>query len=278
MALSICPKCHSKVAPTDTTCMDCGADLIAAKTDIVEQAKREARGGPAAPASAAAATAANAAAAGIAMPGENAEEKRLRTFDKQEADKLRQQRPAQVVLLAIAAVAMLVCAGAALGFLKKAAEIGGLKSLEVAAFKELGLEVISDPRILAISCLALALAGLLCVIGEIRRLLDTNVAIRLVDMGETPNLIHLSAFTQIGLLLAAFFLPPFGLICGIMFKFSRDADTRNIGGLMVYASLLAIAIVMMNWIWKASSELKSNMAPKGEKGGGDGAWLWTRFV
>ncbi|MEI6499493.1 MAG: hypothetical protein WCP21_00540, partial [Armatimonadota bacterium] len=89
MAITVCPKCLSKVAPKDTLCMDCGADLLAAKVDIVEQAKREARGGPVAPASAAAALAASSAAAGIALPGESAEEKRLRTFDKQEADKLR---------------------------------------------------------------------------------------------------------------------------------------------------------------------------------------------
>lgn len=264
MALSICPKCHSKVAATDTVCMDCGADLLEAKHDIVEQAKREARGGPAAPASPAAAVA-NPAAAGIMLPGENADEKRLRVFDKQEADKLRKQRPAQVVLVIIAAIAGVVFAAASSGFLKKAADLGGIKSLSVAAFKKLGADVGSDPRILAVCCLCLALAGLLCLIGEIRRLLATNEAIRYVEAGETPNLVHLSVFTQIGLLLAAFFLPPFGLICGIMFKFSHDSDTKNMGSLMIYASLLAIAIVLMNWIWAASSAMKSNMAPK-EKG------------
>lgn len=261
MALTICPKCHSKVAPTDTMCMDCGADLIDAKIDIVEQAKRESRGGPAAPASPAAAVA-NAAAAGIMAPGENAEEKRLRVFDKQEADKLRKQRPAQVVLVIIAAVAGLVFAATSSELLKKAAEAGGIKSLSVAAFKKLGADVASDPRILALCCIALAVAGLLCLIGEIRRLMATNEAIRYVEAGETPNLVHISVFTQIGLLLAAFFLPPFGLICGIMFKFSHDPDTKGMGSLMIYASLLAIAIILMNWIWAASSALKSNIAPK----------------
>lgn len=277
MALSLCPKCHSKVAPSDTICMDCGADLLTAKVDIVEQAKKDARGGPVAPAGAAAALAASSAAAGVVLPGENSEETRLRNYDKQEADKLRKQRPAQIVLLIIAAVAGGVSAASASGMLKKAAEAGGLKSLSVAAFKEMGLDVVSDPRIVALSCLCLAVAGLLCVIGELRRLLDTNTAIKLVAAGETPNIVHLSTFTQIGLLIASFFAPPFGLICGIMFKFSKDPDTKNIGSLMIYASLLAVAIVLMNWIWAASSAMKTNLAPKGGKGD-EGAWLLGRFV
>ena len=262
MALSICPKCHSKVAPTDTICMDCGADLIDAKLDIVEQAKREARGGPAAPASPAAA-AANPAAAGIMAPGENADAVRLRVFDKQEADKLRQQRPGQIALVVIAALAGIVFAVTSLTFIKKAADLGGLKSLSVAEFKKLGADVASDPRVLAVCCICLALAGLLCLIGEIRRLLATNEAIRYVEAGETPNIIHLSIYTQIGLLLAAFFAPPFGLICGIVFKFSHDGDTKSMGSLMVYASLLGIAIVLINWIWAASSAAKGNLTPKG---------------
>lgn len=274
MALTICPKCHCKVAPTDTICMDCGADLIDAKHDIVEQAKRESRGGPAGPASPAAA-AANPAAAGIMLPGEKLDEKRLRVFDKQEADKLRKQRPAQAVLVIIAAIAGVVFAAASSGFLKKAAELGGIKSLSVAQFKALGLDVISDPRVAAVCTLALALAALLCLIGEIRRLLATNEAIRYVEAGETPNIIHISVFTQIGLLLAAFFLPPFGLICGIMFKFSHDADTKSMGSLMIYASLLAIAIVLMNAIWKVSSDYKPNSTPAKGK---DVSWLPLRIV
>lgn len=276
MALSICPKCHSKVAPTDTICMDCGTDLLAAKQDIVEQAKKEARGGPAGPASPAAAVA-NPAAAGMVLPGENADEKRLRVFDKQEADKLRKQRPAQVVLVVMALVGGLVAAGGASTLLKKATAAGGLKSLNVAAFKEMGLDVVSDPRVLTICAMCLALAGLLCLVGEIRRLLDTNAAIKLVDAGETPNVVHLSSFTQIGLLVGAFFAPPLGLLVGIMFKFSKDADTRNIGSLMIYASLLAIAIVLVNWIWSLAASAAKNVAPS--KGGGkdlDGAWLLLR--
>lgn len=269
MALSMCPKCHSKVAPSDTTCMDCGADLIAAKDDIFEQARREGRGGVAKPASGAAAVA-NPAAAGMVMPGENADEKRLRSFDKQEADKLRKQRPGQIVLIGIAALAAIASGAMIPSLLKKAAAEGGLGSLSVAGFKELGANVTSDPRIVAICALGVAVAAVLCILGEIRRLMATNAAIMLVDAGETPNIVHLSVFTQIGLLLGSFFIPPFGLICGIMFKFSKDSDTKSIGSLMIYASLLAIAIILMNWIWQLSSQFKSAAPAKAKDI--EGAW------
>lgn len=272
MALSMCPKCHSKVAPTDTTCMDCGNDLLAAKVDIVEQAKREARGGPAGPASGAAAVA-NPAAAGMVLPGENADDKRLRSFDRQEADKLRKQRPAQIVLIGIAAVAAIAVGALIPSLLKKATAAGGLGSLSVAEFKQMGANVTSDPRVMAICAIGIALAGLLCIVGEIRRLMATNDAIMLVDAGETPNIVHLSIYTQIGLLIAAFFLPPFGLLCGIMFKFSKDSDTRSIGSLMIYASLLAIAIILMNWIWELSSRFKTAQPAKVKDI--EGAWRLT---
>jgi hypothetical protein len=268
MALNICPKCHAKVAKSDTVCMDCGANLIEVRQDIVEQAKKEARGGPTQPASAAAATAASAAAAGMVLPGESAEEKRLRVFDKQEADKLRKQRPAQAVLVLIALIGAGVCAALGSDYLKKAAEAGGLKSLNVAEFKQLGFGIFDDPRVIAIMAVGLAVAGFLCFIGEIRRLLDTNSAIKLVEVGATPNVVHLSAFTQIGLLLLAFFAWPVGLIAGILFKFSKDADTKAIGGLMIYASLLAVGIMLVNGVWgMAAKAIPTQGAPaKGEGG------------
>lgn len=264
MRATTCPKCQARVSPTDDTCMDCGADLIDARQDIVEQAKQNARSstGPASPAAAVA----NPAAAGLVVPGENADEKRLRVFDKQEADKLRAQRPAQVVLIIIALAAAGAMAAVASGYLKKAGGMPAIKTLSVAEFKALGLNVFSDERIMFIVTAGLALAGLLCVIGEVKRLLGTNSAIAYVAAGETPNVVHISAFTQMGLIIGSFFAPPLGLIMGILFKFSKDQDTRAIGSLMIYASLLSIAIIVVNWIWSlASQSLQQNRpAPKAE--------------
>lgn len=254
MRSTICPKCHSRVAPSDVTCMDCGADLIDARQDIVEQAKKEARG-PAGPASGAAAVA-NPSAAGIVLPGETAEEKRLRVFDKQEADKLRAQRPAMIVLIVIAAAVAIVMTALALNYLKQADGLASFKSLNVNAIKALGLNVYADPRIMFLTTAALALAGLLCIVGEVKRLIGTNIAIACVAAGETPNVVHISSFTQIGLLLAAFFAAPLGLILGILFKFSRDEDTRTIGGLMIYAAVAAIGLLVLNWVWSLASSIQ----------------------
>lgn len=275
MRSTICPKCHSRVAPSDVVCMDCGADLIDATNDIVEQAKREARG-PAGPASGAAATA-NPSAAGLVLPGENADEKRLRVFDKQEADKLRAQRPAQIVLIVIAFVGAIVATVLAANYLKQADGLASLKGLSVKEIKDLGLNVFSDPRIMFLTTAFLALAGVLCVIGEIKRLLATNEAIAWVAAGETPNLVHISSFTQFGLLIAAFFAAPAGLLLGIMFKFSKDADTRNIGGLMIYVSLAALGLLMLNWVWSLASQSlpQPKAAPKEIQ---EGLSLWQRWV
>ncbi|MBU0609323.1 MAG: zinc ribbon domain-containing protein [Armatimonadetes bacterium] len=273
MRVSSCPKCGAKVAQSDNVCMDCGEDLIAASQDIVQQAMKEAKV-PAGPASPAAAVA-SAAAAGLVLPGENADEKRLRVFDQQEADLLRKQRPAMVVILLLALAGAVVMFAVAANTLKQAEGWAGVKSLSVAEFKKLGIDVFSDPRVMFVLAAGVALACTLCVIGEARRLWGTCTAIAAVSRSETPNVVHISVFTQIGLIVGAFCAPPVGLILGIIFKFSKDEDTRSIGSLMIYASLLAAAILVVNWIWSlASASLPAKSAPAIKGGGDEGVALW----
>lgn len=277
MRVSTCPKCGARVAQTDDVCMDCGQDLIAAREDIVQQAMKEARSaaGPASPAAAAV----NPAAAGLVLPGESAEEKRLRVFDKQEASKLRAQRPAMVVLILLAVIGAAVMFAVASNYLKQSGGWVEVKKLNVAAFKAVGINPFEDPRIVFVMISGVALACLLCVLGEVRRLMWVQSAISAVTRGETPNVVHISVFTQIGLIMGAFFAPPVGLILGILFKFSKDDDTRAIGSLMIWASLLSAAILLVNWIWSmASHSLPSKSAPAPKTGGDDESAVYRLFV
>ncbi len=260
MRLSRCPKCGAKVAQTDTVCLDCGADLVAAREDIVERAKREARTS-AQPKSPAAAVA-NPAAAGIAVPGETAEEKRLRIFDQQQADVLRKQRPAMIVILLLAIIGAVGMWLLASNYLKQAGGWAEIKKLNFAAFKAAGLNVFSDPRIMFVIFAGLALACLLGVLGEILRLWSISAAIAAVKRGEIPNVVQLSAFTEIGLVLGAFLAPPAGLILGLIFKFSKDEDTRAIGSVMIYAALLCAAFLIFNLLWNlAAAHMPAPKAP-----------------
>jgi hypothetical protein len=260
MRLSICPKCRAKVSPTDTVCLDCGEDLISLKSDIVEQAKREAQGLSAPPTPAAAV--ANPAAAGLVAPNELAEDKRLRVFDKQAAARLRQERPAVAVVAAIAFIIALVILAVCANYFKQAQGFVGLKSLTLTEIRGLGLNLIVDPRLMLIVTFMLSLAALLCALGEVLRLLATNTAIAAVDAGETPNIVGMTAPTQAGLMIGAVFAPPAGIILGIFLRFSKDPDTRGVASQMIWAGLIAAALVLVNWGWSLAATALQNSAPK----------------
>lgn len=259
--MSNCPRCGAKVSQTDTQCLDCGLDLVQARIDIVKEAQKNAPT-VAKPATGAAA-AVNPAAAGLVAPGESAEEKRLRIFDKQQAQELRKQRPAVVVALVLAVAATAGLAALAKGFLGGAGGFAGIKTLTYAQFKALGFNLFTDPRVMFIVCAGLALAAFLCLIGEALRLWAVSAAITAVARGQVPNVVGVAIFTMIGLVIAAFFCPPLGLITGILFKLSKDQDTNSLGSMMIYASLLAAAVVIVNTIWNlAAAHLKAPPAAK----------------
>lgn len=273
--MSNCPKCGAKVSQTDTQCLDCGLDLIQARTDIVKQAQQNART-VAKPASGAAA-AANPAAAGLVLPGESAEEKRLRVFDKHQAQDLRKQRPALFVTVILAAALAAGLAAVAKGFLQQAGGFAGLKTLTYAQFKALGFGLFSDPRIMFIICAGLALAAFLCLVGEGLRLWAVSAAITAVARGEVPNVVGVAVFTMVGLVMAAFFCPPLGLVMGILFKLSKDQDTSSLGSMMIYAAVLAAAVVIVNTIWNlAAANLKT--APPAKSAPAASLALPWRFV
>jgi hypothetical protein len=249
MALDKCPRCGSKVQPTDSVCLDCGLDLIAAREKIVAEAQS------AAPAPRPAVAVTNPAAAGLAT--DVGEATRLREFDEELAEKLRGERAAALLTALIS-----LCAGLAFLWLgrKLLAQVGGwraLPTLTSAYLRERGFGLFADPLFLAALALGLALAGLLTAAGQFHRTYTGTQAIEDIRFGGRPRVVGISAFTTLGLLLASFLLPPVGLLLGLIFKLSDDPDTRDLGGRMVTVSLLAVGLFVVNLLWGFAAGLKN---------------------
>jgi cellulose synthase/poly-beta-1,6-N-acetylglucosamine synthase-like glycosyltransferase len=77
--------------------------------------------------------------------------------------------------------------------------------------------------------------------------------------------VGISSFTVIGLIIASFVIPPLGVILGILFKFSKDDDTRDLGGKMIMAAIVAIVLFAINLLVGLLSGLKA-VQPRPERG------------
>ncbi len=247
MGMSICPKCGAMVRPTDTHCMDCGADLAEAEREIARREKETRGGGPLVgdPQTV------QGAAAGMAAPGETSEKVRLKEFDRHLAEKLERERAAVIVTAVIA----LIAGGAILLLgLSELGKAGGMEALRALSYGDLrtrGLGAFADRGFLSALMILLGLSGLLCAAGQVHRFVVGQRAIAQVKRAERPDLVGISVLTWYGLLIASFVCAPLGLILGIIFKFGQDQDTRTLGGSMIKSSLIAIAVVGAHLIWNA---------------------------
>ncbi len=251
-----CPNCGAQIQPTDTVCINCGADLIQAEIArkkglqedslAVRRAAEVSGGGTA-----------GLAAAGQAKPGETSEETRLRVFDQQEAERLVHERLSCYVtaaLVALPTLALLI-----FGILQ--VHKLGLAEIRTLTLADLRTwDAFSDPRILAAVATTLGFAGLLSFIGLIHRAATATRAIRDVKTGTKPTIVALSVVTYWGLLLTAVCCPPLGLIIGIALKFSSDEDIKSAAGTMIIISLVVIAVLIVNAI-PAIVETLSSSAP-----------------
>lgn len=257
MAVQICPECGAICQETDTHCMDCGCDIAEAERRIARRAKEERGGGPIVGDQ----HAIEGAAAGMAEPGETSEKVRLKQFDRHLAEKLKRERTAVIITAIIALVFGAAILLVGLKVLQSAGGLEALKALEYADLRERGLGAFVVPGFYSSLTILLGLSGLLCAVGQTRRVIKANRAIAAVRRGERPEVVGISQLTWVGLLIASFVFPLLGIVLGIIFVLSKDESTRVLGSQMIKSAILALLIVIAHLIWNAIAEFASRQAP-----------------
>lgn len=263
MAENTCPKCGARVSPTDVQCLDCGADLAEARRRLREELQEQsvaARTGSAQEPEMAVRVA---AAAGRAVAGETSKETRLRIFDQQEAEVLRAEAAAALVLAIIALLAGAALLGLGLLRMKTMgfATVFGLRPADLRSFGGL-----IDPRLIAIVLAGTGLGGLLTGIGLLVRRAQAATAVANVEAGEKPEIVGLNAALEIGLLLLVVFCPVGGLVLGIILRLSKDTDIAGFGGLMIWISLAVIVLALGNILYGYLVEVASRAKPAPKAG------------
>jgi hypothetical protein len=259
--MPLCPKCGSEVAKTDTHCMDCGTDLMDAREkerQTLREMSQAARmgSGP---------TVATGASAGTVAPGEKtSDETRIRAFDKQEAERLAEERKTSWVTAGVCLVLGLALLG--VGF-SRAKAFGGFGNvgdeLGLSNLRDLGFGMYANGGVLAVLVLGLGLSGLLVGVGQARLAMATTRAIRDVQSNVKPEIVHVSTLTIIGLFGLSLFCPPLGLVAGLIFLFGRNPDMKGIGQIMVIISIILPAALGIDELAKLAASMKG----KGTKAG-----------
>lgn len=247
MGVQICPECGAVCQASDTHCMDCGCDIAAAEREIARRAKEERGGGPMVGDK----HTVEGAAAGMADPGETSEKVRLKQFDKHLAEKLEAEGPAAIVTAVIAFVFGAGILFAGWQALQGAGGLAAIGQMSYTDLRERGLGAFADQTFVATLLILLGLAGLLCMVGQVRRYLQGRKAVAQVKRGERPDLVGISQLTWIGLLIASFVFPPLGIVLGIIFMLGKDDDTKRLGSQMLKSALIAVGVIVLHLIWNA---------------------------
>lgn len=237
--------------PTDSVCVGCGLDLVEARKKVAAEAAQSTPVSSSQPQVAVE----NPAAAGIAT--DVGEDTRIREFDEQLAQTIRAEIPAAIVTALIGLVAGIVFLVVGLRLAGPAGGLKALASLTPGHLRELGFGAFGDRLFQGAMAVALGAAGLLVFVGQCHRVYTGYQAIQDVKFGGRPRVVGISSFTTAGLMLASFILPPLGLIVGIIFKLSKDSDTRDLGGRMITAAIVAVALFLLNLLIGLASALKN---------------------
>ncbi len=254
MLLERCPKCNGKIAPADTHCLDCGEDLVARREEL-RKAATEKKQLTAKEKIEIAQRAAQAAARGRAFGVETSDETRLRTFDKHEAEKTKQEMLTAIATAAIALILGIILLKVGLDKYKANGGVGGWQKLSMAGLRH--TDVLFGETFLGIVILGLSLSSLLCAVGQTFRAVIAQRSIKAVERGEKPEVVYIHSATRSGMTLASVFCPPAGFICGLLMRlFGRDEDTKSLGGTMLLASVAVVGILLINFLWGLAAGLK----------------------
>lgn len=237
LRLTECPNCNSKVSPTDTACMDCGANLAEAaeklKGDLRSQSlagrtgrfdERRVAGG---------------AAAGAGKPGERSENTRLKIFDKHSVSGITQE----MVTSFITALAALV-AGAVLVSMGRGRFSAGFQIPDLALFRS--FDAFSNDRVMGLMFLGVGVGGGLIGIGQMIRGVLCALAIRDIRRDTRPTLVSLNLALQAGLVLVTIFCPPLGVVVAVFLRTSSDSDIQGFAQVLIYVGLAIIALLLIN--------------------------------
>ena len=249
-----CPKCAADVARSDTVCVECGCPLVPDGDD-------DTRLGPAVSTHTYGAVSTNPASGGVASAGETSEKTRMRVFDQQLAAELSKSRPAIIVLAVISVVVGLILTSVASGLLRQLGGFSALGDIDLVALRAKRFGMLCDPQVVFVATAGLSLAGYLCAIGELLRFFAACRAIAAVKAGQIPDVVAATVLTRVGLLVAAVVLPPLGIVLGIIFKLTNSNDLKELGGQMLYLSLLVAAVVGVAVLWDVMAEIAGRHKP-----------------
>ena len=240
MVQDFCPKCGAKTSPTDTHCLDCGAELQAERAKMRRSLHEQSVTGRTGTSDEPKIAVRSAASAGRAAPGESSKETRLKVFDKQAAEHLKEHALICLALGIGSGVLGLVLLGMGLPRLNAI----GFGSVFGQALQGLySFDTLFGPPVVAVDLAGIGLAGVLVGAGMLLRSLTARQAVRDVEAGDKPEIVALSLLLQLGLYALVIFLPPAALIVGFILRTSQDTDVAGFGTQMIWLSLAVMVVL-----------------------------------
>lgn len=263
--MPLCPQCGEEVAVTDTHCMDCGADLLAAKEKMRQQLREQSLASRAG--SGATSVPANAAAAGVVSAGDkSSDETRIRVFDRHAAELLAEERKTYWVIGIAALVAGIALLIVGLTRVKAGGGFGEVvPTLKPGELRSMGFGALANATVLGVMFLGSGLGALLVGAGQVRMALAAGRAIADVKRNQKPEIVTISNLVYLGLYLIAVFLSPVGLIVGIVMFLRGDPDAKSLGSTVFIISVAVMAVFGLNMLWSVFDNMRPAAGAKGTK-------------